>query len=115
VFSVVTALNILDSYELFQFCKDNQLPIAFDVLDFPKELNIGLFNEKQKNYIGTKLLGIQDEQFYKAIEPIVRLMKTRTIQCNVASMINYLKVTDKIRQQDFKKTYTELSNIINWE
>ena len=115
VFSVVTALNILDIYTLFQFCKNNQLPIAFDLLDFPQELNIGLFNHKQKDYISTKLLEIHDTEFHNIIEPIVNSMHTRQIQCNTKSIVNYLETTDKIRHQDFKKIYTEFSNILNWE
>jgi MoaA/NifB/PqqE/SkfB family radical SAM enzyme len=115
VFSVVTALNILDSYTLFQFCKNNQLPITFDLLDFPQELNVGLFNHRQKDYISTKLLEIHDTEFHNIIEPIVSSMNTRVIQCNSTSIINYLEITDKIRYQDFKKIYTELTNILNWE
>jgi hypothetical protein len=112
VFSVVTALNILDSYTLFQFCKNNQLPVVFDLLDLPQELNVGLFDRKQKNYISTKLLAIHDEEFHNMIEPIVNSMNTRAIQCNPTSMINYLQTTDKIRHQNFATTYTELSNIL---
>jgi len=115
VFSVVTALNILDIHTLFQFCKNNQLPIAFDLLDFPQELNIGLFNHKQKDYISTKLLEIHDAEFHNIIEPIVSSMNARAIQCNPTSIINYLETTDKIRCQDFKKIYTEFSNILHWE
>jgi hypothetical protein len=112
---VVTALNILDSYTVFQFCEDNGLSVAFDILDYPEELNIGLFNNKQKNYISTKLLAIQNQEFHNIIEPIVRSMNSRTVECNATSMMNYLETTDKIRHQDFKKTYTELTNILNWE
>lgn len=115
VFSVVTALNILDSYTLFQFCKNNQLPIAFDLLNFPQELNVGLFNPTQKDYISTKLLAIHDTEFHNIIEPIVNSMNTREIQCNTTSIVKYLETTDKIRHQDFKKIYTEFSNILNWE
>tara|TARA_R110000868_G_scaffold229027_4_gene481921 strand:- start:1719 stop:3275 length:1557 start_codon:yes stop_codon:yes gene_type:complete len=115
VYRVVTALNILDSYEVFQFCKNIKLPVAFDILDIPNELNIGLFNKKQKNYISTKLLSIQNEEFRCMIEPIIKSMHTRTIQSNIETMINYLEITDKIRHQDFRKTYTELANILNWE
>jgi hypothetical protein len=115
VYYTVTALNILDSYTVFQFCKDNKLPIALNILDHPEQLNIGLFNNKQKNYISTKLLSIQNEEFRDIIAPIVKSMNTRTIKSTVKDMINYLEITDKIRQQDFKKTYTELANILNWE
>jgi hypothetical protein len=115
VYSMITTLNILDSYMIFKFCKNNELPLAFDILDNPKELNIGLFNNKQKNYISTKLLGIQNKEFFNIIEPIVKSMNARTIQSDVADMINYLEITDKIRHQDFKKTYTELASILNWE
>jgi MoaA/NifB/PqqE/SkfB family radical SAM enzyme len=111
----VTALNILDSYAVFQFCEDNKLPIVLDILDYPKELNIGLFNTKQKNYISTKLLSIPNKKFRDIIAPIVKSMNTRTIECTVEDMINYLEITDKIRQQDFKKTYTELANILDWK
>ena len=115
IYSVVTALNILDSYTLFQFCKNNQLPIVFDLLDFPQELNVGLFNHKQKDYISTKLLEIHDTEFRNIIQPIVSLMNTRASQCNPTSIINYLETTDKIRYQDFRKIYTEFSNILSLE
>jgi organic radical activating enzyme len=115
VFRTVNALNILDSYEVFEFCKNAQLPIALNILDAPVELNIGVFNDKQKNYISTKLLSIENEEFRSTIEPIVETMHTRKIQSTVEAMINYLEITDKIRHQDFKKTYTELANILFWE
>jgi hypothetical protein len=86
-----------------------------NILDYPEELNIGLFNHKQKNYISKKLLAIYNEEFHTIIKPIVRSMNSRTIQCNTTSMVNYLEITDKIRHQDFKKTYTELANILSWE
>ena len=115
VYCTVTALNILDSYTVFQFCADNKLPLALNILDNPEELNIGLFNNKQKNYISKKLLEIYNEEFNTIIKPIVRSMNSRTIQCNTTSMVNYLETTDKIRNQDFRIIYTELTSLLNWE
>jgi MoaA/NifB/PqqE/SkfB family radical SAM enzyme len=115
VYCTITALNILDSYTVFQFCADNKLPLVLNILDNPEELNIGLFNNKQKNYISNKLLAIYNEEFHTIIEPIVRSMNSRTIQCNTTSMVNYLETTDKIRNQDFQIIYTELTSILNWE
>ena len=100
---------------MFQFCKNSQLPIAFDLLDFPQELNVGLFNHKQKDYISTTLLEINDTEFHSIIQPIINSMNTREIKCNPTSIINYLETTDKIRHQDFKKIYPEFSKILNWE
>jgi hypothetical protein len=74
-----------------------------------------LFNNKQKNYISTKLLKIGNTKFNDLINPIVDAMKKRKTQCNVTDMINYLNVTDQIRRQDFKKNYQELSNLLNLE
>jgi MoaA/NifB/PqqE/SkfB family radical SAM enzyme len=115
VYSTITALNILDSYDVFQFCENNQLPVVFNLLDNPQELNVALFNNKQKNYISTKLLKIGNTKFNDLINPIVDAMKKRKTQCNVTDMINYLNVTDQIRRQDFKKNYQELSNLLNLE
>ena len=91
------------------------MPIAFNLLDFPQELNVGLFNHKQKDYISTKLLGINDTEFHNIIKPIINSMNTREIQCNASSIINYLETTDNIRYQNFPKIYTEFFNILNWE
>jgi len=112
VWSTITTLNILDTYTLFQFCKEYELPISFNPLGKPKQLNICLFNKKQKKYITDKLLNIQDDEFQKIIEPIVSLMNNTTISTDTANMIDYLSTTDKIRKQDYKQTYKELTYIL---
>ncbi len=75
-------------------------------------MNIGLFNKEQKKYITNKLLSIDDEKFIKVIEPIVSLMNNTTISTDTANMIDYLSITDKIRKQDYKHTYKELTSIL---
>ena len=112
VWSTVTTLNILDTYTLFQFCKENELPLSLNPLNKPKQLNICLFNKEQKKYITDKLLNIQDDAFQKLIEPVVSLMNSTTISTDTTNMIDYLSVTDKIRKQDYKQTYKELTNIL---
>ena len=113
VYATVTVLNILDLYDVFQFCKQYNLPVFFNTLTTPEELNIGVFDKKQKNYISNKLLTIQDNEFNQIVAPIISLMNNQITQCNTTNTINYLSVTDKIRNQDFKKTYLELSSILN--
>lgn len=113
VYVTVTVLNILDLYDVFQFCKQYDLPVFFNTLTTPEELNIGVFDKKQKNYISNKLLTIQDNEFNQIVAPIISLMNNQITQCNTTNTINYLSVTDKIRNQDFKKTYLELSSILN--
>ena len=112
VWSTITTLNILDTYSLFQFCKEYELPVSFNPLDKPKQMNICLFNKNQKKYITDKLLNIQDDEFQKIIEPIVSLMNSTTISTETADMIDFLSVTDKIRKQDYKHTYKELTGIL---
>ena len=112
VWSTITTLNILDTYTLFQFCRDYELPISFNSLTEPKQLNICLFNKKQKKYITNKLLNIQDDEFQKIIEPIMALMNNSTISTDTANMIDFLSITDKIRKQDYKHTYKELTGIL---
>jgi MoaA/NifB/PqqE/SkfB family radical SAM enzyme len=112
VWSTVTTLNILDTYTLFQFCKKYKLPLSFNPLDKPKQLNIGLFNKEQKKYITDKLLNIHDNGFQKIIEPIVSVMNSTTIPTSTENMIDYLSITDKIRKQDYKHTYKELTSIL---
>jgi MoaA/NifB/PqqE/SkfB family radical SAM enzyme len=112
VWSTITTLNILDTYTLFKFCRDQGLPVLFNVLHYPKRLNILLFNKTQKQYITDKLLNIQDNEFQKIIEPIIALMNSSSMPIDTTDMINFLTVTDKIRQQDFKQTYKELTSIL---
>ena len=112
VWSTITTLNILDTYTLFQFCRDYELPISFNSLTEPKQLNICLFNKKQKKYITNKLLNIQDDEFQKIIEPIMALMNNSTISTDTENMIDFLSITDKIRKQDYKHTYKELTGIL---
>ena len=112
VFSTISILNILDTYELYKWCKDYNLPISFNPIINPKQLNIGLFSKEQKKYITNKLLNIDDEKFIKVIEPIVSLMNNTTISTDTANMIDYLSITDKIRNQDYKHTYKELTSIL---
>jgi organic radical activating enzyme len=111
VYSTVTVLNILDSYNLYNFCKQLDLPIVFNMLSEPEELNIKNLSATQKSYVINKFEQIQDDDFLKLITPTVGIMNQQsTIEQD--KMINYLTVTDKIRHQDFRKTYTELSNIL---
>jgi len=112
VWSTITALNILDTYTSFQFCKEYELPVSFIPLAYPKQLNICLFNSKQKKYITDKLLNIQDNEFQKIIEPIVSFMNNSNISTDTTNMIDYLSITDKIRKQDYKQTYEELTYIL---
>ena len=105
--------NILDLYDVFQFCKQYDLPVVFNTMTIPEELNIGVFGKKQKDYISNKLLTIQDNEFHQIIMPIINLMNNQITQCSTTDMINYLSVTDKIRFQNFRKTYSELSSILN--
>lgn len=112
VFSTISTLNILDTYQLYKFCKDYNLPVSFNPLLHPKQLNICLFDKEQKKYITNKLLNIDDEEFTKIIQPIVNLMNNTTIQTDTANMIDYLSITDKIRKQDYKHTYKELTSIL---
>jgi len=112
VWSTVTTLNILDTYTLFQFCKDHELPILFNPLHEPRQLNICLFNKKQKKYITNKLLNIQDDEFQKIIGPIMSLMNNATISTDTTDMVDYLSITDQIRKQDYKQTYKELTGIL---
>tara|TARA_B100001057_G_C22866071_1_gene956526 strand:+ start:4075 stop:5514 length:1440 start_codon:yes stop_codon:yes gene_type:complete len=112
VWCTITTLNILDTYTLFQFCKAQGLPISFNLLNDPRQLNICLFNKKQKKYITNKLLNIQDDEFRKIIEPIMALMNNSTISTDTENMIDFLSITDKIRKQDYKHTYKELTGIL---
>ena len=112
VFSTISTLNILDTYELYKFCKDYNLPVSFNPMNNPKQLNISLFSKEQKKYITNKLLNVDDEEFIKVIEPIVNLMNNTTISTDTANMIDYLSITDKIRKQDYKHTYKELTSIL---
>jgi len=112
VWSTISTLNILDTYSVFQFCKKYELPVSFNPLNKPKQMNICLFNKKQKKYITDKLLNIQDDEFQKIIEPIVSLMNSTIISTDTANMINFLSTTDKIRKQDYKQTFEELANIL---
>jgi hypothetical protein len=81
-------------------------------LNDPKQLNICLFNKKQKKYITDKLLNIQDNEFQKIIEPIIALMNNSNMSTDITNMIDFLSVTDKIRKQDYKQTYEELAYIL---
>lgn len=112
VFSTISTLNILDTYTLFQFCKEYKLPVVFQILNAPAQLNICLFNNKQKQYISDKLLAIQDDEFQKIIEPIIKFMNSSSMSMDTTNMIDYLSITDKIRNQDYKHTYKELTSIL---
>jgi len=112
VWSTVSVLNILDSYTLFQFCKQYNLPVLFNALDSPRQLNIRLFNEYQKKYISDKLLNIKDEDFVAIIKPIVTLMNSSKIATDTTNMVDYLTITDRIRKQNYSQTYKELANIL---
>ena len=112
VYSTISTLNILDTYTLFQFCREHKLPIVFQILTSPKQLNICLFNNKQKKYISDKLLNIQDDEFQEIIEPIIKSMNSSNMSIDTTNMIDYLSITDKIRKQDYKQTYEELTYIL---
>ena len=112
VFSTITTLNILDTYTLFQFCKEYKLPVSFQLLERPKQLNICLFNKKQKKYITDKLLNIQDNEFQEIIKPIIDSLNSSNMSIDTTNMIDYLSITDTIRKQDYKQTDEELNYIL---
>jgi MoaA/NifB/PqqE/SkfB family radical SAM enzyme len=112
VYSTISTLNILDTYQLYKLSNEYELPISFHPLLFPKQLNICLFNKKQKKYITDKLLQYNDINFLRIIEPILSLMNNTKVTTDITDMIDFLSITDKIRNQDYKQTYKELTNIL---
>ena len=112
VFSTISTLNILDMYELYKFCKQYELPLSVNPILYPKQLNFCLFNKTQKKYITDKLLQYNEINFLKLIEPILSLMNNTKVTTDITDMIDFLSITDKIRNQDYKQTYKELTNIL---
>lgn len=113
VFATVSAMNILDGYELYKFCKHMHLPLVFNTLTLPEELNIRNFTDVQKFHITKHIQDINDTEFLLLFEPILNIMNSQHSAVKITEMINYLTVTDKIRNQNFTNVYPELVNILH--
>lgn len=115
VYATVSALNILDGYELYKFCKHLRLPLIFNALSLPEELNIRNFTNAQKFHITKHIQAIDDTEFLLLFEPILNIMNSQRPALKITEMINYLTVTDNIRNQNFTNIYPELVNVLHRE
>lgn len=113
IFSTVSVLNILDSYELYNFSKQMNLPIVFNILDTPPELSIAVLDHEQRKWINNFFTSITDDEFCKIIEPILLCMNNSPLDKNTNDLVKFLSRTDAVRNQDFTKIYPNLLNLIN--
>jgi MoaA/NifB/PqqE/SkfB family radical SAM enzyme len=109
VYSTVSALNILDSYETYNYFKSNQIPIHLSILDSPEELSIRVLDSNTKKCIAKKLRNIDDKDFQIIIEPILTYMQPSIDGYSVKNFVDYLSRTDNVRKQNFKELYKELT------
>lgn len=113
MYSTVNVLNILDAYNLYRFSKKMNLPITFNILDEPFELSISILNKIQKKYANKFFDEIVDDEFHHAIDPILTHMNNSSSTITTDNLETFLKKTDAVRDQDFRKVYPELVKLIN--
>jgi MoaA/NifB/PqqE/SkfB family radical SAM enzyme len=112
VYSTVSVLNILDLYELYQWANSLNLPIVFNILQAPLAISIGAFTQGQKKYVNTKFNSIIDEKFAKLITPVLNYINETTTTSPI-TVEQFLEPTDRVRQQNFKTTYPELTDLLS--
>ncbi len=109
VYSTVSALNILDSYEVYSYFKTKHIPIYMGILDSPDELSVKVLDDNTKNCITKKIKSIDDEDYQTIIKPILTYMQLKSEDYGVESFVDYLSTTDNVRKQNFKELYKELT------
>lgn len=113
IYSTVSILNILDSHKLYKFSKSMNLPIVFNILDYPSELSIAILNKDQKKYVNNIFASVNDDDFYKLIQPILTYTSDLNLTKTVDDLMIFLQRTDQVREQDFTKVYPELFELLH--
>ena len=115
VYSLVSALNILDRYDLYKFFSKNNIAIQFTpITTVAPEMSPGIFTNKQKDVIISKLT-TKDAKFNRLIAPVIEYIQVNSGNLKISDFIKFLEKTDRVRNQDFRQVYPELSKLIKEE
>lgn len=109
--TTVSALNIMDTYNLFQYFNNAGIPIDFNILYTPNDMSIAVLTDETKKYILAKFDSIPNNEFRQKIEPVLTYMITTKLDL-LQRFIDRNQVLDNSRNQSFSDTYPELYNFI---
>lgn len=109
-YSVINALNLYYSYELYKYATNLGVDITYGLLEDPKELSITNLPDSVKQEITNKLLMLDDSCFKSKIQSYIDVMKLNPMS---NSLIDFLEEQDKLRGQNFAEYYPELYKLFD--
>lgn len=109
-FSVVNALNLYYSYELFKYAEELGVDITYSLLEYPKELSITNLPNTAKEEIEKRLMSIDDNIFKNKIKSYIDIMKSDSLS---EELKDFLYEQDKLRKQNFADYYPELYKLLD--
>jgi MoaA/NifB/PqqE/SkfB family radical SAM enzyme len=107
--STVSALNLMDMYDVFLYFKKLNIPIEFNILYMPEDMSIAVLTEDTKKYILAKFNSIANEEFQQKIKPVLMYMINTKLNF-LHQFIDRNQCLDNSRKQVFSEVYPELYN-----
>jgi hypothetical protein len=110
VICTLSALNLANAYDLYQFFKFLDIPIEYNLVYQPIDMSINVLTEPAKKYILSKI-NVDDPDFNSKIEPIIKQLKSNNNNL-IDRFYSRIHKFDDSRQQKFSDVYPELYNFL---
>lgn len=107
---VISILNILSLQELISIAESNNIDLAFNKVDYPSWYNISIMPDSLRSAIIKKLESINcNSNTKKAILSFISIMSNSKYDADAwHKFLDYTKIHDSIRGEDFASTFPEL-------
>ena len=110
VLCTLSALNLANAYDLYQFFKSLDIPIEYNLVYEPIDMSINVLTEDAKKYILSKI-SVDDSEFNSKMDPIVKQLTSNNNNL-LSRFNNRIRMFDESRQQKFSDVYPELYNFL---
>jgi organic radical activating enzyme len=111
IFTTISIQNIYYLPELIQWAQTINLPISFGILNVPTFLSIQNIPTTAISTIIEKLLPFT---YIDIIASVITILEQGTSAGENIEFINYMKMLDLERQQDFAKSHTDIAKAIGY-
>jgi MoaA/NifB/PqqE/SkfB family radical SAM enzyme len=111
IYCTLSALNVADAYSVYEFGKNLNMNVEYNILQYPKEFDMRILTSTVKDFIINKFLAVSDEDFNKKIQLVIALLR-ENIDKPINDFFTTVNVVDEIRKQKFSEIYPELYNLL---
>jgi len=111
IYCTLSALNVADAYSVYEFGKNLNMNVEYNILQYPKEFDMRILTSTVKDFIINRFLAVSDEDFNKKIQLVIALLR-ENIDKPINDFFTTVNVVDEIRKQKFSEIYPELYNLL---